>query len=110
MSCYRLFKVACDFAPIITLAVGATIAYELNTHGDKKSIRVVGPINGGLTDCFHIPSLPPGVAQKLFPTCIAVAFLAYIESISVACRFAATRGYRVDASQELGALGMANGE
>ena len=103
---YRIFKLACCFAPVIALILGALIAYELTSNGEQ--IKVVGPIKGGLSECFRIPKLSMSMVQKLFVSCLAIAFLGYIESISVAYRFASTRGYRVDASQELIALGMAN--
>jgi hypothetical protein len=44
----------------------------------------------------------------IFSICVPVALLAYIESYSVAHKFAVQNKYQLDPSQELFALGVAN--
>ena len=99
-------RMVCCFAPVINLVLGGVVAYAIISGG--QHIAIVGPLDGGLSSAFQVPTLDATAFHNLLTSCLAIAFLGYIESISVGLRFAAEGGYRVDPSQELIALGMAN--
>ncbi|MCB9763200.1 MAG: solute carrier family 26 protein [Alphaproteobacteria bacterium] len=70
-------------------------------------VAIVGEVPSGLP----APALPPLDAETwtaLAPTALAIALVGFMESISVAKAFATRNRYRVDANQELIALGAAN--
>ena len=74
---------------------------------EQGGLSVVGEVPAGLP----MPSLPSfSLTQlgELAPTAIAISLVAFMESISVAKAFAAREGYKVDADQELRALGLSN--
>ena len=70
-------------------------------------IRVVGVIPEGLPEV-SVPSWEWAEVQQLLPTALTLSLVAFIEAISVAKAIEDRHGYRVDANQELRALGMAN--
>ncbi|MCP4427902.1 MAG: STAS domain-containing protein [Chloroflexi bacterium] len=55
-----------------------------------------------------MPSLDLPLWQTLLPTALAISFVGYMESISVAKSLASKRRQKIDANQELIALGLAN--
>lgn len=72
----------------------------------SRGIRVVGEIPGGLPS-FCIPMVTPSQMRSLLPTAFAAFVLAYIEGMSMARSYASKNRYRIDANQELLALGCA---
>lgn len=85
----------------VLLAAGAVIVFDLERYG----ITVVGPIPSGLPEVS-----PPGIGD--FPELLLPAFgvllVSYTDNMLTARAFAARGGYKVDANQELLALGTAN--
>jgi sulfate permease, SulP family len=85
------------------LAAGAVAVFSLQDLG----IEVVGEIPAGLPT----PSLPAVTMSDLsvlvLPA-VGVAIVAYSDNVLTARAFAIRNGYRVDANQELFALGTAN--
>ncbi len=74
---------------------------------EARGVAIVGDVPSGLP----MPSLPAfelSVIGELAPVAIAIALVAFMESISVAKAFAKQGRYEVDADQELVALGAAN--
>ena len=85
------------------LAAAAVAVFSLQEQG----VRVVGEIPAGLPT----PSLPTvsgsDLAALLLPA-VGVAIVAYSDNVLTGRAFASRNGYRIDANQELLALGTAN--
>ncbi|MFH0822399.1 MAG: sulfate permease [Pseudomonadota bacterium] len=88
---------------VVVGSVGLTSIAGLSQFG----VRVVGHIPTGLPD-FTLPSVPLPDEPQVLRTAIAVFVLSYVEGMSMARTFASKNGYRVDANQELLALGVAS--
>lgn len=85
---------------VATLAVAAV-------PGLSNSVAKVGALPSGLP-LPRLPSLPlPLLAQLVLPAAL-IALVSYVESLSIAKALAARRRERIDANQELIALGAAN--
>jgi sulfate permease, SulP family len=91
--------------PLIAMLL-ATVAVAIFSLQDE-GVRVVGEIPAGLPT----PSVPAvtatDVAALLLPAS-GVAIVAYTDNVLTARAFATRNGYRIDANQELLALGTAN--
>jgi SulP family sulfate permease len=74
---------------------------------EAMGIKVVGVIPEGLPS-LTLPSWSMADAQQLLPTALTLSLVAFMEAISVAKAIEERHGYRVDANQELRALGLAN--
>ena len=74
---------------------------------EAMGIKVVGVIPEGLPS-FTLPSWSLADAQQLLPTALTLSLVAFMEAISVAKAIEERHGYRVDANQELRALGLTN--
>ena len=72
-----------------------------------SGVHVVGDIPAGLPS-FAVPSAPWSAVVALVPGAIGVAIVVYGESMALAKTFASRHGERVDADQELIALGAGN--
>ncbi len=70
-------------------------------------IAIVGEVPRGLPS-LTMPNSSPVLLRQLLPTALAIGFVGYMESISVAKSLAARKREQVDANQELLALGIAN--
>lgn len=90
-------------APLVVVLMG-TLGVYLFALSD---VAIVGDIPPGLP-AISLPGLDFGVLQVLTPIALAIAFVSYMESVSVAKSLAAKRRQSVDANQELIALGAAN--
>jgi len=73
----------------------------------EQNIAVAGYIEQGLPS-IEVPSLGLVQIRQLLPTALAVFLLAYVEGMSMARTLATKHDYRIDANQELLALGFAN--
>lgn len=87
----------------VVLGIVAVNVFGLDRHG----VAVVGAIPGGLPS-FAFPDFGLGDIQDLLPDAVALALIAFAESVAGARGLAAKHGYEVDADQELVALGVAN--
>jgi len=85
------------------LATAAVAVFSLQDHG----IRVVGEIPAGLPTP-GLPALTAGDLTALLLPALGVSIVAYSDNVLTARAFATRHGYRVDANQELLALGVAN--
>ncbi|MDP8940621.1 MAG: sulfate permease [Actinomycetota bacterium] len=98
------------FAPRIPGAlvavVAATLAVYLLSLGNR-GVDIVGEVPRGLPQ-LSVPALDFEVMRTLVPAALIVAFVGFIESISVAKAIAAREKYKIDSNQELRALGLAN--
>jgi SulP family sulfate permease len=91
------------FLVVVGLAGAAVWGLDLASHG----VKVVGQVPAGLPTP-AVPALPWAELPALLPTALTIALVGFLESISVAQRFARQEGYAIDADQELVALGAAN--
>ena len=89
---------------VTVVATFCVVVFDLNR---SAGVAVVGAVPPGLPG-FALPSLDAALWRALLPTAALVAIIAYIESYSIGTTLAARRGTRVDAGQELIALGAAN--
>ena len=92
--------------PVVVVAIGTVIVWAFGLHGGS-GIQVVGDVPAGLPP-LTTPSMSITTWQALLPTALAISFVGYMESISVAKALASKRRQKVDADQELVALGAAN--
>jgi sulfate permease, SulP family len=85
----------------VLLATAAVALLDLEGHG-------IGVI-GGVPDGLPTPALPDlGDLSDLLLTAVGVLVVGYTDSVLTARSFADRGGYRIDANQELLALGAAN--
>jgi SulP family sulfate permease len=94
------------FPAALLFVVGGTLIvylFKLSNVG----IKTVGEVPGGLP-AFSLPHFDLDQWLKLLPTALAIVFVGYMESISVARYVAAKEKYEIDADLELRGLGLAN--
>ncbi|HET6949944.1 MAG TPA: sulfate permease [Acidimicrobiales bacterium] len=87
---------------VVTASV-VVAAFGLDEHG----IAVVGAIPSGLP----VPGLPDvswGDLGRLLPVAAGIALVGYADNVLTGRSIAARQGYRIDANQELLALGLVN--
>ncbi|KAA0233649.1 MAG: putative sulfate transporter [Acidimicrobiales bacterium] len=91
--------------PLISVlaALVVVVVFDLEGHG----VSVVGAIPAGLPRP-AIPSVGFDDLQSLLPAAIGIALVGYSDNVLTARGFAGRSGTRVDANQELLALGCAN--
>jgi sulfate permease, SulP family len=88
---------------VVVIGTLATVLFNLHTHG----VAIVGDVPKGLPSLMS-PGFDLNDLQALLPIILVIALVSYMESIAVAKAIANKRGYKVDANQELIALGGAN--
>jgi sulfate permease, SulP family len=88
---------------VVALAVVLSSVFGLAGRG----IAVVGAIPAGLPR-LAIPAVGVGDILALVPTALSLALLIIADAVLTGRSFAQRHGYRVDANQELVALGAAN--
>ena len=93
-------------APLIVVLAGTLLVWGL--HLDQSAgVKVVGDVPAGLPP-LTLPTFNLSQWQLLLTTALVISFVGYMESISVAKSLASKRRQKVDANQELIALGIAN--
>lgn len=75
--------------------------------GDDAGLRLVGAIPSGLPTP-HIPDVSAGDIAALLPVAAGIALVGYSDNVLTARSIAARHGYKIDANQELLALGLTN--
>lgn len=93
--------------PGALVVVVASIVASWALGFQNLGIKVVGVIPDGLPS-FTLPAWSLDDARTLLPTALTLSLVAFMEAISVAKAIEERHGYRVDANQELRALGLAN--
>lgn len=89
---------------LVAVAASTLAVYLFALDG---RVDVVGEVPRGLPS-LSLPALDPQAIRALVPAAVVVAFVGFVESISVARAVAARERYRIDSSAELRALGLAN--
>ena len=92
--------------PLVVVLLGTVSVVALNLF-DWAGVKIVGAVPAGLPP-ITLPVFDFDVWQLLLPTALAISFVGFMESISVAKSLASKRRQKVDADQELVALGAAN--
>ncbi len=93
-------------SPLLAVVLG--IAVTAGWHlAETSSVAIVGAIPSGLPS-LTVPSADMTIWRTLLPSAALIAFVSYLESVSVAKALAAKRRQKVDADQELIGLGAAN--
>jgi sulfate permease, SulP family len=93
-------------APLILVIGTSLIVWFL--HLDRiAGVKVVGDIPKGLPS-LTIPSIDTYTIQSLLPAAFAISFVGFMEAFAVGKFLASKRRQRIDANQELIALGAAN--
>ena len=87
---------------ILTTAISWLIDFEQNFGG-----LVVGTIPQGIP-AFALPMLDWGMMPKMFGATLTIAFIGYLETISIAKAIATQTRQRINANQELLAQGLSN--
>jgi SulP family sulfate permease len=93
-------------APLLVVLLGTVVVWGWGLD-QQAGVKVVGSVPAGLP-ALTWPLLEWHTWQVLLPTALIVAFVGYMESISVAKALASRRRQKVDPNQELIALGAAN--
>ncbi len=95
-------------APGPLLAVLLAVLAVSVLHLDQRGVAVIGEIPAGLPS-FHLPQgINPDKLKYLVSTAVGIALVGYSDNVLTARAFAARGGYRIDANQELLALGAVN--
>jgi SulP family sulfate permease len=93
-------------APLI-LVVGFTLLARWFNLDQTAGVKIVGEVPAGLPP-LTLPILDLDLWLLLLPTVLTISFVGYMESVSVAKSLASKRRQKIDADQELRALGAAN--
>jgi len=88
---------------VLVLGIAAAVAFDLEARG----VAMVGTIPSGLPG-LDLPSVGGTELLGLLPSAAGIAIIVYAEALSGARTFAVQHSYRIDADQELVALGLAN--
>ncbi len=95
-------------APGPLLAMLLATAGVALLHLDGNGVALIGAIPAGLPE-LALPRLPaPELWRALVSSALGIALVGFSDNILTARAFAARGGYRVDANQELLALGVSN--
>ena len=89
---------------LIAVAASTVVVYLFALEG---RVDIVGEVPRGLPGV-SAPTLDLGTIRALAPAALVVAFVGFVESISVAKAVAARERYKIDSKAELRALGLAN--
>ncbi len=92
-------------APLLVVITMTLAAHFSNL--DQAGLKVVGNVPKGLPN-LSLPQFSVESFSQLMPVALTVLFVGFMESISVATWIAAKERYRVDSSEELKGLGLAN--
>jgi SulP family sulfate permease len=92
--------------PLLLVATGALLVWGLGLH-ERFGLAIVGAVPAGLPPLTR-PSLEPQVWRALLVPALAISFVGYMESFSVARTLANRRREKISADHELRALGLAN--
>ena len=93
-------------APLVVVLFGTLVVQQLGLN-EAVDVSIVGHVPAGLLP-FTRPSIDLNLWMALLPTALAISFVGYMESFSVAKSLASKRRQKVDADQELIGLGAAN--
>ncbi len=109
-SCFAVILLCRRFLPrvpgTVVALVGSVLAVAL-LGLDARGVAIVGKIPAGLPG-LSLPFLSLADVDALLPVALVAALLSFSDTVVTARAFAARNGYKIDANQELTALGAAN--
>jgi high affinity sulfate transporter 1 len=88
---------------VLVLGIAVSYAFDLSSHG----VAIIGHIPTGFPSV-SVPHLPASTLWTLVPAALGMLLVIYSEALGAATTFADAHGYRIDANQEMIALGLAN--
>ncbi|MEE4278577.1 MAG: sulfate permease [Halieaceae bacterium] len=91
--------------PVLVIVV--TIAASLLLDFEARGVALVGDVPSGLP-AFALPTIDLELWSELAVSALLISVIGFVESVSVGKTLAAKRRQRIDANQELIALGAAN--
>lgn len=97
---------ATKMGPLVAVFLTALAVWSLGL-ADAFGVDIVGTIPAGLPPV-GVPRLDPALWAELFPAALLISAIGFLESVSVAKALASKRRQKIDADQELLALGTAN--
>ncbi|WP_299608810.1 SulP family inorganic anion transporter [uncultured Tateyamaria sp.] len=92
--------------PLVAVLV-TTLAVWLLGLDQSAGVSIVADIPAGLPP-FTLPAFDLALMQHLLPAALLISLVGFLESVSVAKSLASKRRQKIDANQELVALGAAN--
>jgi sulfate permease, SulP family len=92
-------------APLLAVLIGTAAVAILQL--DRQGVAIVGEIPAGLPQ-FSLPSFAPQQLPTLLASALGIAIVGYSDNVLTARSFAVRNHYKIDANQELLALGLAN--
>jgi high affinity sulfate transporter 1 len=92
---------------VLVAVVGATVAVAVFGLGERYGLSLVGPLPKGLPS-LALPELSGGNMATLAAGSVGIALVSFADTSVLSRTFAVRGGYRVDANQEMIALGAAN--
>jgi high affinity sulfate transporter 1 len=95
-------------APGPLLAVALAMGVVAAAHLEQRGVAVIGAIPAGLPRPGLPPAATPSQLRQLLTAAVGIALVGYSDNVLTARAFAARGGYRIDANQELLALGTLN--
>jgi len=93
-------------SPLLVVLLSATVVYLLRLN-ERAGVAVIGHIPAGFPS-FTFGRLDFTHIESLIPAAVAIAFVGFMEGISTAKTLATKQRQRIDANQELFAMGAAN--
>jgi SulP family sulfate permease len=93
-------------APLVIVLLGTLLVWLFKLD-QQAGVALVGSVPAGLPS-LTLPTINMAKWQSLLPTALVISFVGYMESIAVAKSLASKRREKVEANQELIALGAAN--
>jgi SulP family sulfate permease len=93
-------------APLIIVVVFTLLVQWFNLS-ETAGVKIVGNVPAGLPP-LTVPQFDINLWSLLLPTALTISFVGYMESVSVAKSLASKRRQKIDADQELIALGASN--
>lgn len=92
--------------PLVAVALTTIVVWVFGLD-QSANVKIVADIPSGLP-AIALPTFDLALIQQLLPAAALISVVGFLESISVAKSLASKRRQKVDADQELIALGMAN--
>jgi SulP family sulfate permease len=91
---------------LIVVLISTLLTWLLRLD-QTAQLRTVGHVPAGLPP-FTVPAFDPSSLSAMAPALVMLVVIGYVESVSIAKSFASRRREKIDADQELIALGMAD--
>ncbi len=92
--------------PLVAVLVTTLLVWLLGLN-QSSGVKVVADIPAGLPP-LSVPHLDFALVRQLLPSALLISLVGFLESVSVAKSLASKRRQKIDANQELIALGAAN--